>query len=524
MRILIRSAMTLVVVTALLAAPSAAGAAPSEGPGDATVVAVIDFGFVPYHWDMLGALMPQHLDADPSNDLPLRDAPDTWLPGFPSRDSFASFDRLDIRLAAGRGVRVGPLDAADAALWDGVQPSGPGDLHYYWMPGTKVIGAIDFAGNKIHGTPESHGTGVTSVSVGTIHGTCPECLLVFLNVSDEESIRAAIDWATSQPWIDVVTNSYGLNTVGTTTGRIAKALPPLPEPPRQTPDLPSVRDQVYAGPGMQDKAPASERGQTTFFSAGNGIENGFITPHSTYTSSVKGPDWVVTVGAISPDQGSSYTGAGKPVDVAGIGSGYPSAYTATTAGGTGDTGFSGTSNAAPTIAGTYARALYLARRDLAGPSRAQSDGVVAVGAPYACGDARPDCELGDGVLTADELRTRLFEGAVHTPSGMTVGGIGNLPPVGEDEFLNEGHGSYKARLSKDVPTWLAEFDRLLGPLEGRTAALERPAGERDWMTVDSACRQRLWGPWSGGYHRAGAPLPAPDPAFPVRSALAAACG
>src|SRR3712207_8829795 len=39
------------------------------------------------------------------------------------------------------------------------------------------------------------------------------------------------------------------------------------------------------------------------------------------------------------------------------------------------------------------------------PNRTQSGGIIATGRPIACGVARPDCELGDGQLTVDELRS-----------------------------------------------------------------------------------------------------------------------
>lgn len=503
------------LILALLVLPAVPRATAAEGgPGDVTVVAVIDSLFVPYHWDFLASKMPQALDADPGNDLPLDDAPHAWLPGFPDPSGFSSYEQLDLTLEETEpNVRVQELDEADAEVWSTVEGSTPTDVNYYWIPGTKVIGALDFGATDppIHGAPTSHGTGTTSVSVGNLHGTCPECLLVFISYDNPDQAQAVLDWAESQPWIDVVSNSYGIN---------------LASPVNRIPQVASrgvtIRDQVYLGPVDIQRA-ASERGQTIFFSAGNGIENGFITPHTTYTSSIKGPDWVITVGAVAPeDPHDSYSGAGKPVDIAGVGNSYPSAYAAPTVGGSRPQ-FSGTSNASPTVAGTYARALYLARRNLAGPSRLQAEGVVAVGAPYACGSVRPDCELGDGVLTAVELRTRLLEAARHTPGGTTVGGVGSTPPVGESDFLQEGHGSLLARLGGEA-TWLAEFERLLAPLEGRAAVEPRPAGEREWMTVDSYCRQKIWGSWDGGYYRADeTALPGPDPAWPIRSALEAGC-
>ena len=179
----------------------------------------------------------------------------------------------------------------------------------------------------------------------------------------------------------------------------------------------------------------------------------------------------------------------------------------------------------PTLAGTFGRALYQARRLLPGPSRTQQGGVIGRGnKPIACGKARPRCELGDGVLTAAELRDRLFLGAVHRNGDVAVGGLLPLPkPSAEVEYADVGHGGYAARVERNDAIWMAEVERIVGPLIGRAPALARPAGERDWMVVDSYCRQQLWGAWTGGYYTPGVTLPAPDPAWPLRTALESAC-
>jgi hypothetical protein len=520
-----RRSWILSALTTIACIPFVAPAAHAEATGadDVTVVAIIDSGFTPYHWDYLASKMPQATNSDPSDDLPLTQPPDTWIPGFPSTSSFASYQSLNLTLnETDPDADPGALDEADAAKWDSVQVSSPSSLHYYWFPGTKVIGAMTFAEETltspkgaIHGPTTEHGTGTTSVAVGNIHGTCPECVLLFIQYGGVASGEAAIDWAMSQPWIDVISNSYGFHWPTSLRG--------------------TIRPQLYNNSNNALQKAASDRGQTVFFSAGNGIENGFTIPQSTYTTSQKGPDWIVTVGATSDDFGpeilfglhGSYTGTGKPVDVAAIGNLYPSAFESTTVSGSGEFGFNGTSNATPVVAGIYSRALYLARRDLAGVSKTQSGGVVATGGGFTCAAVRPNCELADGELTAPELRTRLFRGAVHTPDGMIVGALGvgpAIPPIGEDEFLNEGHGTYIARehLTAGDAEWLAEFDRVIGPIEGRVAELARPDGEKEWMIVDSWCRQLIWGPWTNGYYT-GQPLPAFSTDWPIRSAIEEAC-
>jgi hypothetical protein len=481
---------------------AAPGAARPEA-SDAVVIAVVDFNFMPYHWDFLASKMPQ---AGTGRELPLNKPPHTWLPGFPNpKKAFSSYSSLDLTLENKEALTPMVVPVQDETKWDAVKTSTKDDVNYYWLPGTKVIGAIEFGRGRLVGKPDDHGVGVTSVSVGNLHGTCPECLLVFLNLDNGQEADA-LRWAMAQPWIDVVTNSYGHG--------LAK---------------------MYNGKELPDGLAASERGQTVVFSAGNGVENAYTGANSTYHSSEKGADWLITVGAVSPGRDNhykksrtaehaSYLGAGKPVDVAGIGLDYPSAYKAPQVGATGSGGFSGTSNAAPTIAGLYGRALYQARRALGGPSRIQRGGVIAKGANFKCGSARPNCELRNGRLTATQLRNRLLKGAVHTPAGMTTYAGGELPPIGEDEFMNEGHGTYVARESGDPKAWLKEFGRIVGPLFGRAKELERPEGEKEWMIVDSFCRQEIWGHWDGGYYVDGkTDLPGPSLAWPVRSSLETSC-
>lgn len=499
----------LPLLLAVIACASVAPAAGARGKtlpvrdlgGDATVIAVIDSAFSPYHWDFHASHMPQAKDSNPANDLPLSTAPDAWLDGFPSPSAFDSYNRLDLTLEPDdKEAQLAALDSADSKKWAEVKPSSREEVNYYWMPGTKVVGALDFGGNQVHGDSGQHGMGTTSVSVGNIHGTCPECLLVFLSYSNPESGEAAIEWALDQPWIDAISNSYGFST--------------------------AMRDRIYSGSNTQMQRRATDRGQTIFFSAGNGQANDFSVPNTTTFSSQEGPDWIVTVGAVAPGTHASYSGHGKPADIAGIGSSYPASYGATTVSGRGQGGFGGTSNATPTIAGTYGRALYMARLALPGPSRSQKGGVIARGGRFECAAVRSDCELGDSKLTATELRTRLLHGAVHSEAGTTVSSfqIGNVPPVGEEEFLSEGHGSYYGRETGKDRDWLKEFDRIMAPLEGRAKTLKRPEGEREWFVVDSYCRQHLWGFWRGGYFvRDKTKLPGDDPDYPVRSSWERSC-
>lgn len=496
-----RRSVTTVVVALVLSTLAGAGAVAADdvatvSADDAVVVAVIDSSFNPYHWDFLGSRMPQHLDADPANDLPLHEPPGSWLPGFPDPSTFATYQPLDLLLEEEYpDVREGSLRAADGATWAAMPQSDAAAVHYNWIPRTKFIGALRFGDGPFQGGNGAHGAGTSSVSVGNFHGTCPECLLVAITHGGDDR-EAAINWAMQQSWIDVVTNSYGYSLV--------------------------MRDRLYSGSDVDAQKAASQRGQHIFFSAGNGQANTFTVPNTTLFSSQEGPDWITTVGATSPN-GGQYTGAGKPADIAAVGLRYPSIGGSTVSG---EGQFGGTSNATPVVAGMYARGLWWARERLGGPSRVQHDGVVAAGHPVACGAERPDCELGDGVLTQTELRTRLYQGAVRTPQGPHVSAYSpDSSPVSAEEYelAAEGHGTYWARMHDD-DEWAAEQLRITGPMDGTAPLTERPSGEREWFVVDSYCRQQIWGTWSDGYWVEGhTALPGPSPLYPLRSTLEASC-
>jgi len=496
-------------------APVGAPVAPrvEGGADEATVVAVLDGGINPYHWDFLGAKLPQNQDAVAGNDIPLDRPANEWLPGFAeSAAGFSSFSPIGLELDG-----IDP-DAGfgDPAALQGLKTSTAQRREAYWLPGTKIIGAMLFGDGEqkkdLWQGADAHGVGTTSSVAGNLHGTCPECLLFFIDYGNTaEEAEAAIEWAEAQPWIDVISNSYGHG------GLVPK---------------------FYAGSNVDAQRRATERGQEIVFSGGNGVENGYVVSNPTAFSSQKGPDWILTVGAAAPGEdnhyeadstGGAYSGAGKPVDLAGVGSDYPNAYSAATVSSVGSSGFGGSSNAAPTVAGLYARSLHLARTALGGPSKVQAGGVIAQGTPVACGSARPDCELGDGRLTEPELRTRVLHGAVNSKGGTAfLGQLGQnptAPRIGEEELMGEGHGTYFARQSGPKSTaWLAELERIVGPMSGGAPVLERPAGEADWFVVDSYCKQQMWGAWTEGYFVDGVTqLPGPDPAWPFRSAHEQTC-
>jgi hypothetical protein len=495
-------AALLVPLTAVASADTPDPAAGEGGAQDAVVVAVIDSGFTPYHQDYLASQMPQALDGDAGNDLPLDRPPHEWLPGFPDPSSFtAGYAPLELSMADVEDPDARPAELAsqDSAKWDTVKRSTSAAVDYRWIPDSKVVGALTFGTGKIRDTTSAHGMGTASSATGNLYGTCPSCLLVFLQYGGAATAEDAIGWAMQQPWIDVISNSYGFSLVH--------------------------RDRFYAKSDTEAQRAAVDRGQQIFFSAGNGQENAFLVPNATLFSSQEGPDWIVTVTAGHPRNKGSYTGTGKPADVAGIGTDYPTSYGATTT--TNGGSFGGTSNATPQVAGQYAEALYRIRTAIPGPSRLQADGVIASG-DVTCAQVRTGCELDDGALTGRELRDRLLQSSLSTGNGFDVGslGVGSPAPRVLDTYrAAEGHGTWFGRWAKDrvFDRYEQELDRLVQPVLGTAAAPERPAGEREYFVADSACRQHLWGSWDGGYWDGKQALPGADPQQPTRTFLAGPC-
>lgn len=458
----------------------------NDGRGDVTVVAILDGGFDPYHWDFLAAHMPQALNDDPSDDLPLWDDPATWISGHPGASAFASYGDMRLTLTPDDKDAVPQsLRDTDQAVWDSVRASDPmGDIHMRWIPGTKVVGFVDFAGNGGFAS-NSHGVGTTSVSVGNLHGTCPTCVFVFVNGYSD----AAVSWVAQQGWIDAQSNSWGYSTVAT--------------------------EKMYTKCDLPTQRAGVERGQQIFFSGGNGMVNAFDAPVPTLYSCQKAADWVVTVGANTP-AGNTYTGSGKPVDVANVGSSYPSQGGSSV---TGESTFGGTSNASPVTMGLYAQALHDLRRRLDGPSRIQENGVIAQG-PAGCGAANADCALADGQLTVHELRSALLHASTFQGTGVATASEAATIPATTKEWalMGEGHGSYFGHIGDAA----SEAQRIADLAAGLVPDELDPDAAAFAVAV-SYCTQQVWGTWEHGAWNSESSLPGPDPQWPLRSWLVTEC-
>jgi hypothetical protein len=479
-----------------------------------TVIAVLEMiddvhGFSPYHYDFRGSQHPWNVDTTRTDDdIDFGANPATYVNGYPEAATPLQLTLPDDPNASATALGDGDF----TSVWSTMEVTNFADApNLYWLPGTKVIGAIQFRGTKglIRGLNEEHPTKVASVSGGNVHGTCPECLLVFVGFSGMDGAIEALEWAGQQPWIDVVTNSYQAS-YGKTDGL------------------------YIGGPEPAITKAAVKAGQTILWGSGNGFdgENAAV-PNEAYASSEKGPDWGITVGGVSTLDDQWERGSGRPVDIASYSANYPSAGSTSV---TGKSQFNGTSNATPVVAGTFAKVIQLSR-DLFGDKKGgHKAGVVAKGDPLACTEPNAPCPLADGRFTRAELDALVFANVLPSPTrewpeaaapgppppgatttAGTVAPLGPTVPAGPvsdnrpaktnpsvASYMGQGHGIVHGQL--DPRQFVAEQRRFSDALRGAVTPYARPPGERTWMTVDSKCRQRLWGGWKQGYFKGTDPV------------------
>lgn len=405
--------------------------APGNLAGDGQVViAVADTGINPYHEDFHNPGFAAH--------------PSTYLSGYP-----ASAPALNLTF----GSDYAASRTADAAVWSSVQQN-----KLYWIPGTKIVGAFSIGNppvNPVPGTeppafPErfviddlGHGTGTASVAAGYRHGTCEQCLLVII-----EGTNLGVEWAAAQPWIDMISNSYG-----------------------PTASLP-IGESDFAS------REAYNAGKSVLYSSGNGFTGTGLVPdrNPTYTRPTSGPSWVVSVGAASPRNDQEHSWYGVPADVISYGSAYPAAAFDSV---TGEQVFTGTSCATPITAGVEGSLLLYARRTLGDATEGTAGGILAA---LDTGTAPASGPLADGVLTRNELEAVLLKTAIPTAFNPAAPIDLTTVPGHPASFLTEGYGLVNR-------TSLA---RGLDVLDG-TAALPSRPNEDAWVALNDGVRDLIWG-------------------------------
>jgi hypothetical protein len=330
----VRLTVLLVVVVGLVPSPVAANFTAGGTESDAhVVVAIIESGVNVYHREFARPKRTVH--------------PSTYLEGYPSNAR-----PLPVTLNAGS---YDEAVARDDALWRGIV-----DGQLYYVPGTNLTGLVHLPGPDVDGSIsvggeenprpvlddyQFHGTGVASTLAGATLGACPNCDIVLVNSSD---LEAAFTWAAQQPWIDVISNSWGGLLSAPTRATLGH--------PERGLDHDAEFSRV-----------AAEAGKAVLFASGNGATGlGSTAPgppqhNSTYESPFTGPPWVLTIGAAEPETGQPTNWHGIPVDVISYGERWPAAREESL---DGVHEFRGTSNATPLAAGVIAAALLEARRSL----------------------------------------------------------------------------------------------------------------------------------------------------------------
>ncbi|MGH3371850.1 MAG: hypothetical protein ACRDPR_17820, partial [Nocardioidaceae bacterium] len=363
---------------------------------------------------------------------------------------------------------------ADTGTWVGYEQK---KLHF--VPGTNIVGMITFgAGNALD--EGGHGTGTSSLATGNVHGMAPNADVVMVN----GDLFAAIEWVAAQPWIDVMSISFGgflgTCTLGETCHReIAEVCTGNPMIPVHW---------------VRDMRKAYNRGAQTFAAAAYGcgfsVASGTIShawPGNTFTSFFSGPSWTMTVGTWDPRTGQTEFEGAYPVEVVSPMWGYKAAAQKSL---DGENEFGNASGAVPKAAGVYAAILQRAR-EILGDTSTVHEGKVVAAAPD--GHPLPPAgPLADGVFTQAEAEAVFFHTArpydvvtaYQQHGGDLEAWLADLMPAPpKAEFLVQGYGlvdGFSLRDARDV-------------LDGSLAEPGRVV-EDGWHIAISALRDAIWVP------------------------------
>jgi len=303
--------------------------------------------------------------------------PSTYIPGYPA-------NATELRLTLDAPDYATAL-AADQAAWAAVEV---GKL--YWIPGTRIIGAIALVapGGSGGGLPgdapapecppvldcEGHGTMVASRGAGAEHALCADCKIVMAQNFEEGAA-----WLAAQPWIDAQSDSW---------------------------------TSLAPDPGLAQRISDIAAKMPSFFAAGNGllgVLGGLGQP--TPLSGTAGAIGIYAVGG--HDNGNTILWSGSmPHIIADACWSWAAMYNSLDE--AGPRVGSGTSAATPYAAGEAARLILEARKLLGDPATgvreggvlAQGDGSKLAGGP-----------LADGSFTMEELRALVLHTADPRPPG-----------------------------------------------------------------------------------------------------------
>src|SRR3954471_794404 len=201
-------------------------AATTARTGPQGVIALVDTGINPYNvvFRDRSALAQRY--------------PGSYLPGYPKNVPA-------LRLTLNAPSYAEALRADCDRIWKHVRT---GQL--YWIPGTKIVGAISFNPSletACTGTSSTtildaagHGTMTASRAVASGYGACPQCRIVEVQAvkdgfglvtltDDAEAARRGVQWAgENSGWIDAQSNSWGPVAPYDPTGRTPASSPAAP--------------------------------------------------------------------------------------------------------------------------------------------------------------------------------------------------------------------------------------------------------------------------------------------------------
>jgi hypothetical protein len=315
--------------------PPGTTSAPESQTEIPVVVALVDTGINPYH----EAFRAQ-----------------------PGRGSEAFAERLgaEVITLAQEGELTGRL-GLDADVWKRLQP---GKL--YAFSGTRVLGISISKSTEDAPIFDAIGHGTATASM--VAREAPEALIVMVQVDTRGCppdcppripLAPALEWIASTPSIDIVSMSVGY--------------------PGNTPQPPLVNDDV--APALSASRKVSESGKLLVAAAGNTV----VPSMHVY---VEGPPWVIAVGGAQPKPRGEAALASRGIDVV-------ANYTDWTADGASISDMkwsSGTSYAAPIVAGTLAHALGMLRlRDsrVDESSMALRNALNATATPFTAAEWKP---------------------------------------------------------------------------------------------------------------------------------------
>lgn len=290
------------------------GIAPARDPNSTdfkphVVVAVIDTGVNPYHKEFAEA----YDFSDPAD----------YIPGYPK--DVGVLDLSVFSSPASSAAQDRNRDSKDAKVW-----SDTASQKLYRINNTKIIGLIGFDAGGLPGS--GHGTMTASRATGNNISTGGAAIRLVMvkgfNV-------AAINWAASQPWIDIISISSGVTAGG----------------------IVPVAGNVLS-PGEMKAFQEAAHKKPFYASSGNGIANAGLAGFPAWTRGPSGVPDVISVGA--NDNGKMSQWHNQHSYIVGDGCGNPSATDNTADRVTNSGG--GTSSATPFSAGSGAKLLLEARR------------------------------------------------------------------------------------------------------------------------------------------------------------------